>query len=641
MKRLPPEPFAGLLQLLNRTNRFVLLETSRPTGENNRTLLFTDPVHRLQCSPGMEPHRFVAQMEDWLARGYYLAGWIGYEFGYLLEESLAGLLSRPGDGQILLADLGVFRAPFSYHHETGETDLPLNEDEPPVDLGYRLGSVRVSEGRLKYLRNIRTIKEYIAAGDTYQVNYTLKLLFELNGSTEGLYRDLRRNQSVSYGAYIRWDDERILSFSPELFFARRGGTITVRPMKGTMVRGRTLEEDRDNQRFLSNDPKNRSENVMIVDLLRNDLSHLMHRLGGGKVRVESLFDVEVYETLLQMTSTIRGEQTGRLSTVSLLELFKALFPCGSVTGAPKIRTMEIINELESGRRGVYTGAIGYLAPNGEAGFNVPIRTIVMKGEQAEMGIGSGIVHDSDPEQEWQECLLKGRFLTRPAEDFLLIETLLWEPGKGYWLLEDHLNRLRDSADYFLFSHDPAKVVQRLEEAAATFPDQWMRVRMTLAKDSRIELSWVNCDPPRLRQLPQQPEPLDQQAHQALPRITLSRERVDSSSPEFFHKTSRRSLFNREFKRATADGLFDICFVNTYGKVTEGCITNIFLHRDGKYLTPPVRCGLLAGVMRHQLLMADKPTVEEREVTPEDLQNAEAIFLCNSVRGVVRVRLKHK
>lgn len=635
MKYIQASDFLKLLHLINSTKQCVFLDTSKPDKNNNQSFLFVDPVERLQCFRNEDHSHFLERMRMWLVQGYYLAGWIGYEFGYLLEESLQPLLNRPGDDELLMADLGVFRQPYFFNHITGEHNFPLPETEQQTDLDYLVDDLTPTQERLDYIRSINKIKEYIRAGDTYQVNYTIKLLFSHRGSTEGLYSALRRNQSVSYGALIKWENERVLSFSPELFFAKRNRTVTVKPMKGTLKRGRTVDEDRDNRHFLSHDPKNRSENVMIVDLLRNDLSHLMFDITGGKVWVESLFDVETYETLLQMTSTIRGEiGEGLFPTLSLSDLFKALFPCGPVTGAPKIRTMEIINELEKDRRGVYCGAIGYLAPNGDAAFNVPIRTIVLNGNQGEMGIGSGIVYDSDPENEWQECLLKGNFLTRKTEEFHLIESFLWEPETGYWLLNDHLERLGSSADYFLFQCDPGDVEAELKEAAEQFDNRPTRVRLLLSKDGKVDISHGPCTLPTFRQLPEKPHQPDGD----LPLIGLSRERVDQQSPFLFHKTTRRQMFTREFKRAQQEGLFDICFLNKEGKLTEGCITNIFLYIDGQYITPPVTSGLLAGVMRKQLLEDKNVTVIERELTRDDLGRAEALFVSNSVRGVVRVGL---
>ncbi len=641
-----------LLAFLATQEHFVFLDTARPDAENGQSLLFLNPVSRLQCRLNDDVVLFLARIESALAAGYYVAGWFGYEFGYLLEENLRPLLCRLADDALLLADLGVFTAPYSFDHRTGVTDFPGLGSESalasavgaatlPASPVCQITNIRPSQNHDTYLQALQAIQDYIRAGDTYQVNYTLKLLFDFCGSPEALYTLLRRNQSVAYGAYLRFGDqgsERLLSFSPELFFKKDAQTIMVRPMKGTLQRGRFPEEDQERGSFLRHDAKNRSENVMIVDLLRNDLGRLLHGLGDEPlVRTASLFDVERYETLLQMTSTIVA--TGKrdcLASLTLSQLFHSLFPCGSVTGAPKIRTMEIINELESLRRGPYTGAIGYLAPSGAAFFNVPIRTVALHGQaramSGEMGIGSGIIADSNPEQEWHECLLKGKFLDSPPPAFQLIETLLWEPDGGYLLLQDHLERLQASAAYFLFCCDLPVIEQRLEQESRLFAAVPMRVRLTLAKDGALAFTSQPCALPITRHLPATPDlqPGD------LPRIALSSISIDSSLPWFFHKTTRRELYDQELQQARAKGLLDCCFVNERGELTEGCIANIILYSQGVYYTPPLQCGLLAGIMRKRLLADTRTPLREMVLTKKDFHRAEAVFLCNSVRGVVQV-----
>ena len=637
MRSLAWRDLEGVFGFLADHKDFVFLDTSRPDRENHTSLLFTDPVARLRCHEGADAGQFLRTAEDWLKQGLWLAGWFDYDFGGLLEERLAfdrGAAAAP----VTLADLGVYRPPYVYDHATGTGDLPAAPPAATVP-GWRINGLQPNVGHAEYLQAIRRLRDYIAAGDTYQVNYTLKLLFAWTGSVEALYRDLRHNQTVPFGAYIRRDDERILSFSPELFFRRDGRELTVRPMKGTARRGRTAAEDRELRQGLAKDPKNRSENVMIVDLLRNDLARLMHRLGGGTVWVDSLFDVETYESLLQMTSTVKacpdGDRGG--SDFQLYELLHALFPCGSVTGAPKIRTMEIINDLEKERRGVYTGAIGYLAPDGAAVFSVPIRTVVLRGGRGEMGIGSGIIIDSDPEQEWQECLLKGRFLSHCRPGFELLTTMLWQPGAGYWCLDRHLARLARSAAEMCFAWPVAEIRRQLERHAAAFAGQCMRVRLTLAKDGAIGIAAVPCETPTLLRLPARPEP----AGPGLPAIGFSSEVIDGDSPWLRHKTTCRDLYDREFKAGRERGLHDLLFVNRRGEVTEGCISNVVIYGDGRYRTPPLACGLLPGVMREQLLQDRERPVVEAILTPADVAAAEAVFLCNAVRGVVRVALRQE
>ncbi len=624
---LPDPILAGLLSSL-KSEEFVLLETSRVNEEDHHSFLFTDPVDRLRLKSRDGVLDFFEKAQHLLDEGYYLAGRIDYEAGYLLEPSLA----HPADSEknYSLADLGVFRAPLLFDHRNPDRNDPTWVDFSRKSMGhdatYCINELQANLTKDDYLAAIDAIKSYIAAGDTYQVNYTLKLLFDFSGSPAGLYRDLRRNQSVSYGAFIQSGSECILSLSPELFFRKKGDVCTVRPMKGTMKRGKTNAEDENNEHFLRTDSKNRSENVMIVDLLRNDLGRISR---PGTVCVSSLFDVEKYETLHQMTSSITGKIP---SPLALFDLFKALFPCGSVTGAPKIRTMEIIRELEHGNRGVYTGAIGYLAPSGDAEFNVPIRTVVLHGPRGEMGIGSGIVHDSDPEGEWQECNLKADFLTRPMPEFQLIETILWQPEKGYWLLDEHLARLVDSSVYYNFAFDPEEILQAVREKEEVFrrSGENQRLRLLLAKDGSFTLHAEVCDAPQT---------FFTERADKLPRVYFSNEKTDSSDAFLFHKTTMRQLYNRERKKAVDAGYYEVLFCNERGEVTEGAISTVFIKKDNCFFTPSLQCGLLPGVFRANFLAGKAGvTVREKILFPQDLKEADAVFVANSVRGIVQVRL---
>jgi para-aminobenzoate synthetase/4-amino-4-deoxychorismate lyase len=634
----------SLLDLLADVDSYVFLESTKVTPENHQSLLFVEPLERLIFRLDDDPARFFQQAQNRLGQGFFLAGYISYEFGYLLEPSLENSLKmRPIAPHFFdtmeLADLGVYRQPHIYDHQTasfsGAGPWPTGKARESTPTLQEITNLRLNQEKDDYLKVINRIKSYIAAGDTYQVNYTLKLLFDYTGSTGDLYSTLRRNQSVSYGGIIKNGANTILTFSPELFFRKQGETITVRPMKGTMHRGRTLIEDRDNVEFLHNDIKNRSENVMIVDLLRNDLGRLS-RMGG--VSVQSLFDVETYETLHQMTSSIKGE----VGNVSLEEMFRALFPCGSVTGAPKIRTMEIIRQLEVDDRGVYTGAIGYITPTGDAMFNVPIRTVVLREGQGEMGIGSGIVWDSDPVNEWEECNLKANFLTRPPPEFKLIETMLWHPKNGYWQLDLHLKRLADSAQYFAYPFDQQKISGALTELAASFkdnsPQQCQRVRMTLDRNGDIELTHAVFAYGGGLEIDLE-EILDRPTNNILPQVVLSDKKTDSRSPYLCHKTTMRELYDDERKRLTEAGFYEVLFTNEAGEVTEGAVNNIFI-KKGKYLiTPPLSSGLLPGVLREYLLATFPERIIEAHITRNELKQAEALFVGNSVRGLVQVKLE--
>jgi para-aminobenzoate synthetase/4-amino-4-deoxychorismate lyase len=466
----------------------------------------------------------------------------------------------------------------------------------------------------------------------YQLNFTLPLDVHAAGSSARLHRRLRSLQPAPYGAFLHTQpSRRILSFSPELFFRleNQGDVrrITTRPMKGTAPRGRTTSEDRGVADWLRNDPKNRAENVMIVDLLRNDLGRLC---SFGSVRAGNLFAVERYPTLWQMTSTITGELRPE---VGFQDIFRALFPCGSITGAPKIRAMQLLSQLEERPRGVYTGAIGFFSKK-ESVFNVAIRTLALHGRQGTMGVGSGIVIDSNPADEFRECLLKAEFLTRPANSpahpsphsFSLVETMLWR-GE-YPLIELHLDRLEDSASYFAFPFNRAQTRIALEThvansltcypraAGANSPLLSHKVRLLLSPDGALQIA---------------SEPLPEPSTQPL-RLRIAVERTDPQDPMYFHKTTHRPLYAQALQAATQAGYDDVLFLNLRGEVTESAIHNIFIEEDGRLFTPAIVCGLLPGVHRRHVLVTHLDA-EERILHREDLRNADAIYLCNAVRGL--------
>jgi para-aminobenzoate synthetase/4-amino-4-deoxychorismate lyase len=459
--------------------------------------------------------------------------------------------------------------------------------------------------RDEYDRSVARIRELIAAGHTYQVNYSFPLTSSFDGDAHALYRALCLAQGAPYSAYLDIGRYKVLCLSPELFFERRGNHVITKPMKGTIHRGRWLEEDQKLAQQLHESVKDRAENVMIVDLLRNDLGKVSV---PGSVRVSSLFDVERFETVWQMTSTV--EATLNEGT-SLVDLMTALFPCGSVTGAPKIRTMQIIRELERFPRGAYTGAIGFLKPGGDCIFNVAIRTVVIDTETnvATFGVGGGVTIDSTAEREYEECLVKSRFLYAPAGEFQLFESLLLEDGE-YFLLERHVERLRDSAAYFGFRFSEDEVRSALGRVAASR----CKVRLTLWKDGRIEINVSAIEAFEIR------------------RVALATEAVDSSDRFLFHKTTNRDFYAAQL--AARPDCDDIIFWNERGEVTESTIANIVVVLDGQLFTPPIASGVLAGTFRDQLLAEGK--IKERVITVEDLKNAKEFFLINSVRRWMNV-----
>ena len=462
-----------------------------------------------------------------------------------------------------------------------------------------------------YAAKVEQIRQWIADGDCYQINLTFPLRFRYFGHPLALYAGLRRRQPVRHGAYLAVPGGPLLSLSPELFFERRGRRVVTRPMKGTAPRGSTPDEDAENRRALLASAKERAENVMIVDLLRNDLGRLAK---AGDVRVDALCEAEAYPTLWQSVSTVSAE----LPDVRLRDLFAALFPCGSITGAPKIRAMQRIAELEDSPRGIYTGSIGWLAPGGDCRFNVAIRTPEL-GEDGygQLGVGGGIVIDAQPEREYAECLLKARFLTGFDPGFSLIETLRLECGV-YPLLELHLQRLSSSAADVGFSCPVPEIREALLRKGVDTPEGVHRVRVVLAHSGTWQVSsavLVGDSSPK--------------------RAVIAPELLDPEDYLLRHKTSARSRYDRALKSLEGiPGVFDAIFLNVRGEVCEGARSNVFVECDGKLLTPPQRCGLLPGVLRRHLLESGQAV--ECVLVRDDLLGDAPVYLGNALRGLVRV-----
>jgi para-aminobenzoate synthetase / 4-amino-4-deoxychorismate lyase len=619
---LPPEVYAAV----ETAPATVLLESSRAGAGESLSSLFVSPVRVIEATCAADLRALFDQIEQATRNGLYAAGFFAYECGQLFEPKVkapVGPLRHP------LAWFGIYERAYRFDHTRGA----FLDGDPPVlasviDSGTQTEQISRLElapslSEREYADKIDQIHEWIRAGDVYQLNFTFPLGARIAERPSTVYERLRRRQPVDYGAFVHWrTGRRILCFSPELFFrAEEAGSsrrITTQPMKGTAPRGRNTTEDREVADWLRNDEKNRSENVMIVDLIRNDLGRLCE---FGTVRAESLFSVERYPTLWQMTSTVTGELR---SDAGYYDVFRALFPCGSITGAPKVRAMQLLTEIEREPRGVYTGAIGFFSRERTV-FNVAIRTLDLDGEDATMGVGGGIVIDSTAEEEFRECKLKAEFLSRADEPFSLIETLLWRGG--YPLLDLHLDRLADSAEYFGFSCDREQVKARLVSVASVFADDSARkVRLLLDSDGSLHIEHEMI-----------PEPAGQQGEPG--RVCIARERTDPGDRFLFHKTTHRTLYASALKAASETGFADVLFLNTRGEVTEGAINNVFIEKQGRWITPPVGCGLLAGVFRRHLLET-RSNVEEGIIRPDDLLSADAIYLTNAVRGVRRVILDH-
>jgi len=617
--RWSPLP-TDLIRFVATSSHTVLLETTKFTRENFRSFIFSDPVDIIQTDSLDSISTRLELIDEAVSKGCFAAGFVSYEAGYAFEPSL----TPPQMPDVPLLWFGIYKKPFVFDHRNGAFvgKAPRLSGQGKEESPMEATRIRPSVDEMGYAQAIARIQKYIVEGDSYQVNYTFKLRTDFEGDIAGTYSRLRNAQHVCYGALIRLDHSSILSFSPELFFQKVGSRIVLRPMKGTAPRGRTLMEDNANVQQLTASEKNRSENLMIVDLLRNDVGKIAN---VGSVKVKKFFSVEKYDTVFQATSTIEAVLRPQTRTE---RIFRALFPSGSVTGAPKIRTMQIIRELEHEPRGVYTGAIGFVSPKQEAVFNVAIRTVVVdhRSKSAEMGIGSGIVHESSATDEYRECLLKAKFLTEEAKEFQLMETMLWEPSRGWFLLRQHLDRLMDSASYFDFTFDRAQILRALSKVDENFrksrDPSIYRLRLLLHRDGRVELSYSELEPVSDPQF-----------------AAVASHAVHSGDRFLFHKTTHRELYDRALAQAERLGLYDFIFVNEKGELTEGARSNLLIKKNGVYCTPPVACGVLPGVYRSQLFTQKGIDIEERILHVNDLAGADEIILCNSVRGMVKVRLK--
>ncbi len=464
--------------------------------------------------------------------------------------------------------------------------------------------------RSDYDRAIATIKQQIAQGETYQVNYTLRLHTPFTGDPWPFFLQLVQAQQADYAAYVELDQFAICSASPELFFRLSDNQLTTRPMKGTAARGLTWTEDCERADWLHHSTKNRAENVMIVDMLRNDLGRIAEI---GSVQIPKLFEMERYPTIWQMTSTVTATTTAPLD-----QIMAALFPCASITGAPKPSTMQLIRDLERTPRGIYTGCIGWIAPNRQAQFNVAIRTVVIDTAkaEAEYGVGGGIVWDSESGDEYEECQIKAKVLTSNRPNFSLLETLLWEPEGGYFLWHEHLQRLQNSALYFGIPIDRSVVEQQLSAVSKAFSQQAQKVRLLLS-----QTGCITCETTPL-------PPLSDLLPDLLPvKLGLAPLPIDSTNPFLYHKTTHRQVYEQAC--STRPDCEDVLLWNERGEVTESCIANVVVKNNGEYLTPPVRSGLLAGTFRADLLAMGK--VREAIILVEFLKQCEAIYLVNSVR----------
>jgi para-aminobenzoate synthetase/4-amino-4-deoxychorismate lyase len=541
----------------------------------------------------------LAGVEDAAAAGHLVAGYVAYEAAAAFDLPVQRV-----PGAAPLAWFGVFPAASAIRH--AHVPDSWRGEQPRLDW-------RPSVDRRGYEAAVARLREHIGDGNAYQLNYTFRMRTPYGGDPRALFAALTEAQDGAWSAFIDTGDAVICSASPELFFQRDGRRLVTRPMKGTAPRGRWPAEDDARAQELTASAKNRAENVMIVDLMRNDLGRISR---PGSVAVTALFEAERYPAQWQMTSTVEAEL---VEGTGLPAIFGALFPAGSVTGAPKIRSMEILAEVEDAPRGIYCGAIGLVEPGGRAHFNVAIRTVTVdrRTGTAGFGVGSGIVWDSETAAEFEECRVKAAILTAPGAGFALVESLRWEPETGYSRLDRHRARIAASAGYFGIPFDAARFDAVLAAAATDLPVP-SKVRLLLAPDGVCTAS--------ARPIAPTPAPL---------RVALADAPVDPADVFLFHKTTRREVYDRA-DAAKPDGVDTVVLWNTRCEVTEAVNFNVIAEIDGRRVTPPVDCGLLAGTLRAELL--ESGAIVKRRITVEALRAASRLWLINSVRGEVEATL---
>ena len=557
--------------------------------------LFTKPIKELKTRDIDQVEALLREVEAYQKKGFYAVGYVSYEAAPAFEKKFA-VHPAPLMGEYLLY--------FTIHQEV-ET-LPFPEDYEAVDLP---ANWKEEVEAPAYQEAIKIIHHHIRQGDTYQVNYTVQLSQELKEDPLAIYNRLVVEQKAHYNAFIQHDDVAILSISPELFFEQEDRLLTTRPMKGTTRRGLTNQTDLQEAAWLEADPKNRAENMMIVDLLRNDMNRISEI---GSEQVTRLCQVEQYSTVWQMTSTIESRLRAE---VDLVQTFQALFPCGSITGAPKISTMEIIQKTEKGPRGVYCGTIGILLPKGKRIFNVAIRTLQMQGTKAIYGVGGGITWDSKWEGEYQETKQKSAVLYRQEPRFELLTTGRIHKGE-LTFLEQHLTRLREASRYFAYPYNEPKLLNELqEELAHVDPSLDYRCRIALQKNGTIQLTITE-----LTDLPA-----------SYLQAQLTEQKLDLATPFTYFKTSQRNHLATNHREQI--------FYLPDGSLLETTIGNLILEIEGKLYTPPAHLPLLDGIYRCHLLETQQ--VEEKLLTLNDLKNADRIYACNALRGLYELDFQRK
>lgn len=576
-----------------------LLYTSSYFDENAKTFLLNNVEEIICVNNKKELDCKLKSVDDNIKNNKIVLSLINYEAGYLLEDKFSTYVNSKKPLMKFL----------TFHSNEVNEIVSSQIQFDNFEQDFSISSFQLNETESDYVKKIDRIKNYIKEGDTYQVNYTVKANFNFSGSLINFIQNLIFNQSTQYSAIINDEDKLVISISPELFFSVQDNIIKSRPMKGTIKRGINLENDIEQKDLLKQSIKDRAENVMIVDLLRNDIGKLAK---FNSVKVDSIYDIEKYETIYQLTSKISAE----LNEVNYSEIIKNLFPCGSITGAPKIRTMEIIHELENSERGIYTGAIG-LIKNNKSTFNVAIRTIILdKMNKGEIGLGSGIVWDSDGLQEYSEVKLKSNFLVKTDKYFELFETMLFENGKIF-LIDEHIERLKNAANYFLFKINTAKIIPKIIDAVNALDlNKNYKIKLMLRKDGHTE---INIS-----------EEISFQSN----KIVISGNKINTKNRFQYFKTTNRELYNKELELFRKDNYFDVIYFNDENLLAEGAITNIFLFINDIWHTPSIKSGILNGVYRDYFIKNNNCI--ETEINKNDLLKSQKIILTNSVKKEVTI-----
>lgn len=558
--------------------------------------IFQNPIETIIVNEIDEIEGAIATINAAQQNGHYLAGFVSYEFGLCFEEKTKDF-AKQSDFPLLC--FGVFVAP----RKTNSGAIWRFLAQKNKGDGFWLGAVNYSDDLKSYTKKFNKIKTNVEKGDIYQANLTIKAEMDFEGSPIALYEKLRTRQKAKYCAFIEMGDAQILSLSPELFFEKNGQNIETHPMKGTISNQIANAYEK-----LLHDEKQRAENLMITDLMRNDLAKISV---AGSVKVPKLFEIEIYQTLLQMISKVNAKLLPQKNAADIL---CSIAPAGSITGCPKIRAEELIFETENAPRDIYCGAIGMIEPNGNAKFNVAIRSPIIKDNKLNLGIGSGIVYDSIAQKEYQECILKSDFLTKAQDDFAIFETMLWTREKGYQNLEMHLSRLKNAAQHFDMRFDEIHINQMLADVAQNIAWDMARIKISIDETSDgVEIfEFANDDRDW--------------------KITLSKTIMQSNNPWLYYKTTNRKTYDDEWKKYKSQGFDEVIYINENGELTEGSRTNIFIDfGDGKLATPPQKCGLLNGILRQKLIESGKAF--EKILHFNDLHAAQHIYVGNSLRGL--------